>query len=139
MPSANTQRDPWEPYYYATHDYRSETVVSSKFEICIPDGEGSPERMALPFVPSLHDLSVAPTLKSVLRSLRQHNQGIADLDQGITDLDHASHTYGDNGDKGNVTLLSMARKWLCCIGLRRITSKAYATTSCADSRSLLVK
>ncbi|KFY50877.1 hypothetical protein V495_00044 [Pseudogymnoascus sp. VKM F-4514 (FW-929)] len=139
MPSANTQRDPWEPYYYATYDLRSKTVVSSKFEICIPDGEGSPERMAVPFVPSLHDLSVGPTLKSVLRSLRQHNQGIADLDQGITDLDHASHTYGDNGDRGNVTLLSMARNWLCCIGSKRKTSKADASTTFGDSRSLLVK
>ncbi|KFY90293.1 hypothetical protein V500_05220 [Pseudogymnoascus sp. VKM F-4518 (FW-2643)] len=120
MAPTDTQRRPWKPYYCVTHDYRSETV-SSKFEMCTPDGEGLPKRITLPFVPSLNDLS---EVRAPLLSF-------------IDDLDHISRTLGGNGDKGNVTLLSMARNWLCCIGSRRITSKAYATTSFADSRSLL--
>jgi hypothetical protein len=124
MTFTDTQRGPWKPYYYVTHNRRSKTAVSSKFEICTPNGEGQPKRITLlPFVPSLNDLS----------------EGRATRLSFIADLDYTSRTYGgDNGDKGNLTLLSVARNWLCCIGSRRITSKAYATTSCADSRSLLV-
>ena len=125
MTFTDTQCGSWKPYYYFTHNRRSKTAVSSKFEICTPDGEGQPKRITLlPFVPSLNDLS----------------EGRATRLSFIADLDYTSRTYsGDNGDKGNLTLLSVARNWLCCIGSRRITSKAYATTSCADSRSLLVK
>ncbi|OBT76566.1 hypothetical protein VF21_05445 [Pseudogymnoascus sp. 05NY08] len=146
---------PWKPYYYVTHDYRPKTAIS-KVEICIPNGQSPPERMAMPFVPSLKDLSEGDddTLLSFIQSLRQHNgvmanvdhaslnqdmayvdhaslsQDMADVDhvslnQDMADFDHASHTYGDNGDKGNVTLLSMARKWLCRVCPRRMTSKAY--------------
>ncbi|KFY02545.1 hypothetical protein V490_00464 [Pseudogymnoascus sp. VKM F-3557] len=133
-----------EPYYYVTHDYRPETV-SSKAEICIPsipNGESPPERIAMPFVPPLKYLSEGDhdTLLSLIQSLRQNNQDMADyhasfnqdmadpdhtsINQHMADLDHvslnqdmadigrASHTYGDNGDKGNVTLRSMARKLL---------------------------
>ncbi|KFX86507.1 hypothetical protein V490_09051 [Pseudogymnoascus sp. VKM F-3557] len=132
-----------KPYYYVTHDYRPETAIS-KVEICIPNGQSPHERMAMPSVPSLKVLSEGDddTLLSFIQSLRQHNGVMADVDhaslnqdmadvddaslnQDMTDVDHASHTYGDNGDKGDVTLLSMARKWLCRVCSRRMTSKAY--------------
>ncbi|KFY17980.1 hypothetical protein V492_00230 [Pseudogymnoascus sp. VKM F-4246] len=117
---------PLKPYYYVTHDYGPETV-SSKAEICIPNGQSPPERMAMPFVPSLKDLSEgdADTLLSVIQSLRQHNGVMADVDhvspnrdgadidhvllnQYVADIDHASHTYGDDGDKGNATTTILA-------------------------------
>ena len=146
---------PLAPYYYVTHDYRPNTAISSKAEICIPNGESPPERMAMPFVPSLKYLSEGDddTLLSLTQILRQHNQDMADyhasfnqdmvdldhasinqdmadldhvsLNQDMADIDRASHTYGDNGDKGNVTLRSMARKLLYCVCPSRMTSKAY--------------
>lgn len=87
------QEDSFEPYYYVTHDYRPKTGVSSKFEMCTPNEQNLPERKALPFVPSLIDLS-------------EGSEG-ATLISFIADLGHTSHTYSDNGDKGNVTLLSV--------------------------------
>ncbi|OAF55538.1 hypothetical protein VC83_07575 [Pseudogymnoascus destructans] len=123
---------PSKPYYHVTHDYRPETSISSKVEICIPKGQSPPERIAMPFVPSLKDLSEGDNdkLLSFIQSLCQHKQVMADLNnaslnQDIADLDDASHTYSDDGDKGNVTFLSIIRKWLCCVCLRRMTSKAY--------------
>ena len=76
------EEDSFEPYYYVTHDYRP-AGVSSKFEMCTPDEQNQPERRALPFVPSLNDLS-------------EGSEG-ATLISFIADL-----------DKGNLTLLSMA-------------------------------
>lgn len=91
--------------------------------MCTPNREGLPKCITLPFVPLLNDLSKGRTLLLLF----------------INNLNYILCTLSSNRDKGNVTLLSIARNWLCCIGLRRITSKAYATTSYADSCSLLVK
>jgi hypothetical protein len=141
-------------FYYVTHDYRPESV-SSKAEIWIPNKNSQPERMAMPFVPPLKYLSEGDhdTLLSLIQILRQHNQVMADyhasfnqdmvdldhasinqdmadldhvsLNQAMADIDRESHTYGDNGDKGNVTLRSMARKLLYRVCPSRMTSKAY--------------
>ncbi|KFY99053.1 hypothetical protein V498_01027 [Pseudogymnoascus sp. VKM F-4517 (FW-2822)] len=47
MASTDAQRGPWKPYYYVTHVYGPETTVSSKFEMCTPDGEGLPKPAAM--------------------------------------------------------------------------------------------
>ncbi|KFY46795.1 hypothetical protein V494_00327 [Pseudogymnoascus sp. VKM F-4513 (FW-928)] len=142
-------------FYYVIRDYRPESVSSkAEIWIPNKNSQPERLAMrSVPSLEILSKADNI-MLESRIISLRQNNQEVADvnntlrnqdvanvdhtslnqhmadldqvsLNQDMADIDRASHTYSDNGDKGNVTLRSMARKLLYCVCPSRMTSKAY--------------